>query len=201
MSQFHIEFFPVRYPRNFNPDTAPNVSRRGGGNCSKEIGFGDSFPGDRRGGRFSHDAIDIFGAVGLEIIAAIGGTVVDYWSYEGQEWPGAGESHDGGNFVRMMDEHGFVHYYAHLRDRPLVSSGQTVVSGQLLGYLGRTGYSACPHLHYQVRRPAQAEGRYSLNGYSTRGGGPENPYTALTLLCRGRRVGTNEYRIPFPERT
>lgn len=41
--------------------------------------------------------------------------------------------------------------YGHLRDVPAVKLGQTVKTGELLGYVGNTGSSSNPHLHLEMR--------------------------------------------------
>jgi peptidoglycan LD-endopeptidase LytH len=165
--------FPVQVPDGFDYDGAPQVQRPSGeGYCVKHITFSDDFDAIRPGGK--HDAIDIFGAVGLWVVATTDGTVVETWRYRGENLPGAGESHRGGNFVRLIDTEDNVHYYAHMRDPSLARSGDMVFAGALLGFLGHSGVCGCPHLHYQVRGP------YPLN--PGRGGRAINPYNELRRL-------------------
>ncbi|MGQ7276654.1 M23 family metallopeptidase [Brevibacillus thermoruber] len=58
-----------------------------------------------------------------------------------------------GVVVMVEDRYGAYHMYAHLDDKkPLpVKVGQTVESGQVIGYMGNTGNSVGIHLHYEVR--------------------------------------------------
>lgn len=56
-----------------------------------------------------------------------------------------------GNLVIVEEAGGVRHYYAHL-SRFAVSSGDTVRAGQLIGYVGSTGRSTGPHLHYEFRQ-------------------------------------------------
>ena len=61
--------------------------------------------------------------------------------------------------------------YAHLRDRPLVSVGQTVRRGQQIGIQGNTGHSFGDHLHFEVH----PGGWHPNNGWpSQRGVNPRN---------------------------
>lgn len=59
------------------------------------------------------------------------------------------------NVVLVLHRDGTFATYAHLRPGIPVKEGQRVREGELLGYSGNTGYSAMPHLHFQlsVRRP------------------------------------------------
>jgi murein DD-endopeptidase MepM/ murein hydrolase activator NlpD len=165
--------FPVQVPRGFDFDHAPEIRRPNGeGFCVKQITFSDEFDGTRPGGK--HEAIDIFGAIGLWIVATTNGKVVETWRYHEQELPGAGFSPRGGNYVRIIDLQGNVHYYAHMLNPSFAKSGAMVFAGAILGFLGNSGACGCPHLHYQVRGP------YPLNP----GGGGQgiNPYNELKRL-------------------
>jgi len=56
-----------------------------------------------------------------------------------------------GNLIVLDHGYGIETYYAHL-DGYNVKVGQEVVRGELIGYVGDTGRSTAPHLHYEVRR-------------------------------------------------
>jgi peptidoglycan hydrolase-like protein with peptidoglycan-binding domain len=55
-----------------------------------------------------------------------------------------------GNLVVITHRLGFESWYAH-QSRIAVSAGQSVVGGQTIGYVGSTGHSTGPHLHFEVR--------------------------------------------------
>lgn len=57
-----------------------------------------------------------------------------------------------GNHVRIDHGFGYVSLYAHMRERnPYnVKVGQKVKRGDIIGYVGSTGRSQAPHLHYEV---------------------------------------------------
>jgi len=207
-----LSFFPVCYPAHFDIQRALRVSSPEIGECPLDITFGNDFNVAKHGGRLHH-AIDIFGAPGLPIVATIDATVVQHWQYSGAKsaGPAVGKSEGGGYYVRLIDGHGYVYYYAHLHRPPMVRSGDRVSAGQLVGLLGQTGLAAnsCPHLHYQVRRPLilSKKRSYSIdlggNYYSTRGREAVNPYCELVRLCiaaGGRGSGGTTYKIPIPIR-
>ncbi|MDR0376750.1 MAG: M23 family metallopeptidase [Spirochaetaceae bacterium] len=58
-------------------------------------------------------------------------------------------SPDFGNFIIIKHKHGFYTRYAHLLSFR-VSRGQRVQQGEVIGYIGNTGLSTGPHLHYEV---------------------------------------------------
>ncbi len=56
-----------------------------------------------------------------------------------------------GNLVIIKHPNGMVTYYAHIRaDGINVSAGESVNQGQVIGYVGSTGRSTGPHLHFEV---------------------------------------------------
>lgn len=56
-----------------------------------------------------------------------------------------------GNYIAIQHKDGSVANYWHLqKDGVLVNVGDTIQTGQLIGLSGNTGYSAFPHLHFEV---------------------------------------------------
>lgn len=86
-----------------------------------------------------HEGIDIGAPSGTPIYAAAGGTV-NYAGWEGGY----------GNLIVIDHGNGLATAYGH-QSQLAVSSGQTVARGQVIGYVGSTGHSTGPHLHFEVR--------------------------------------------------
>ncbi len=63
----------------------------------------------------------------------------------------AGWSGGFGNRVQIDHRNGFVTLYAHMISTPVVSAGETVQRGQLIGYVGMTGNATGPHVHVEVQ--------------------------------------------------
>ena len=58
-----------------------------------------------------------------------------------------------GNAVVIQHDHGVVAYYGHLREGSvIVRKGQRVARGEPLGYVGLSGDTEFPHVHFEVRR-------------------------------------------------
>ena len=55
-----------------------------------------------------------------------------------------------GNYVTIYHSNGSTTLYGHMSSIA-VTAGQTVSQGQVIGYVGSTGYSTGPHLHFEVR--------------------------------------------------
>ena len=86
-----------------------------------------------------HAGIDIGASMGSSIVAADGGTVT-VSTYDGGY----------GNYIMINHGNGRVTLYAHMSSRA-VTVGTTVNKGQVIGYVGSTGNSTGPHLHFEVR--------------------------------------------------
>lgn len=91
-----------------------------------------------------HNGIDVSSLKGTPIVAPANGVV----SFRG---------HQGGfgKLVELSHGEGLVTRYAHL-SRYNVSKGQRVQRGEVIGYVGNTGRSTAPHLHYEVHKDGKA---------------------------------------------
>ncbi len=90
------------------------------------------------GGAAFHDGIDIAADRGQPVFATAEGQVAN-----------AGYSGDYGNRVVIKHSFGLETRYGHLL-RSAVKPGQTVHRGDIIGFVGSTGRSTSPHLHYEV---------------------------------------------------
>jgi murein DD-endopeptidase MepM/ murein hydrolase activator NlpD len=89
---------------------------------------------------YLHQGIDIAWLRGTEILVTANGKVQRVGD----------DPRNLGIFVVIRHKYGFVTRYGHL-SRATVQAGQNVQRGDLLGYMGSTGLSTGPHIHYEVR--------------------------------------------------
>lgn len=92
--------------------------------------FGDERP---------HTGIDIGAAAGSAVVAADSGTVAV-----------ATYSSSYGNYVTIYHSNGDYTLYAHMSSLA-VTAGQNVTQGDVIGYVGSTGWATMPHLHFEIR--------------------------------------------------
>ncbi len=85
-----------------------------------------------------HNGIDIVAAAGEPIIAPAAGLV------------STGTDTSLGNYVTIDHGRGMKTYFGHLT-RAAVATGQRVERGVVIGYVGNTGLSTGPHLHYEIQ--------------------------------------------------
>jgi murein DD-endopeptidase MepM/ murein hydrolase activator NlpD len=98
--------------------------------------------GTRQG---KHKGIDIAGKIDTPVLAVDDGTVVK--SYYSNTY---------GNVVFIKHPSNFVTVYAHLNKR-IVTQGQMIKQGEIIGNMGRTGQATGTHLHFETH---QVEWRY-----------------------------------------
>jgi murein DD-endopeptidase MepM/ murein hydrolase activator NlpD len=145
----------------------------------------DNFLNPREGG--PHEALDIFVArEGVTVLSPVAGVVIasgdDWvggWSRRDRDvwYEGGGLSRRAGNGLLIFDPgSGGYHYFAHLENGLMVSTGDVVAPGRPLGRVGHTGNASQPghgrHLHYTYKRPGTACGHAGVLV-------AENPYPRI----------------------
>lgn len=115
--------------------------------------FSTPMPGYRINSRFGyrklpgekgrmHEGVDFAAPSGRPIQCAAAGKVLR-----------AGVSPSYGNFVEVDHGDGVTTFYAHMSRRARSAVAGTLVSaGDVLGYVGSTGHSTGPHLHFELRK-------------------------------------------------
>ena len=92
------------------------------------------------GGERAHTGIDLAAPTGTPILASATGTV-----------EAAGPNGGYGNYVRIRHGNGISTAYGHMSGYASgIASGAPVQQGQVIGYVGSTGLSTGPHLHWEV---------------------------------------------------
>ena len=106
-----------------------------------------------------HNGIDLVGAgYTLDyVVAHSDGTVVGVVSNCNRNTSKTGERIYG-NYVKIKHENGMFTFYAHLKYGSVaVKVGDRVSKGQVLGFMGNTGYSFGAHLHFEVRNTSNVQ--------------------------------------------
>jgi Peptidase family M23 len=158
----------------------PQVSRLSAFPVAGGCGYADTWGDPRSGGR-SHEGVDIIAASGTPVVAVVNGTITRVV----RDYPGS----LGGNYFRLTHADGTYFTYIHLsRFAAGLSLGDAVRTGQVLGYVGSTGSSATPHLHFEVH---------------PFGGAAVNPTPFVTAAggCKGRIGAPSPTPTPTPTPT
>lgn len=122
---------------------------------------------------FSHYgdyAIDFKVKEGTKVTAARDGVVV--FARDRFERGGIGKKHVGtGNGITIKHADGTYAHYWHLQHKgAIVQVGDTVVQGQWIALSGNTGFSAFPHLHFEVtRQPRISRDDFPVLFFTTQG--------------------------------
>ena len=134
--------------------------------------FGDTWQAPRPGGR-KHEGVDIIAKSDTPLYAANNGRI------SRQSFDRVGSL--GGNTITLTAADGTYFYYAHLSTfADGIGVGSEVVAGQVIGYVGSTGSSSTPHLHFE---------------YHPYGGAAVNPYPAVKVID-GCKITTPPTTIP-----
>ncbi|OJF11828.1 peptidase M23 [Couchioplanes caeruleus subsp. caeruleus] len=116
--------------------------------------------------RPAHDGVDLAAARNTPIRAASSGTVIRVVCNVSQgscDVDGSPALKGCGWYVEVLHAGNIVTRYCHMVRRPSVTLGQTVARGTILGYVGTSGSSSGPHLHFEVHlgAPATRENAFS----------------------------------------
>jgi len=125
--------------------------------------FSDTWMSPRAGGR-RHEGVDIIARTGQPLYAVVDGTITRQFF----DRPGS----LGGNALRLTASDGTYFHYAHLSAfADGIGLDSRVVAGQVIGYVGNTGSSSAPHLHFE---------------YHPGGGAAVNPFPIVKAVdgCR-----------------
>ena len=123
---------------NYRRDVTPSQWPTDGGYISSPFG---GRPNPFSGyGRDWHPGIDIAVDYGTPVYASAAGYVEQSGWYGGY-----------GKYVRLSHDFGYETAYGHM-SRLAVSAGSFVKKGEIIGYVGSTGYSTGPHLHFEVMK-------------------------------------------------
>mgnify|MGYP001563774113 FL=1 len=129
------------------------------GNFQQTQGFGERPDYYKQFGLAGHEGLDFGTPNGTPIISATDGVVVRDF-----DDPVSGKAY--GIYVAIWDKvQGCTTYYCHLQNN-VVSVGQAVVRGQLIGYSNNTGNSSRPHLHFNLCKTDEKGNKTNTtNGY------------------------------------
>lgn len=91
--------------------------------------------------RMPHYGVDYAASTGTPVHATASGVVVERSYRRGN-----------GNYVKIRHANGFHTFYMHLSRFANLRVGSRVSQGQLIGYVGATGFATGPHLDYRIER-------------------------------------------------
>ncbi|MCQ0990454.1 peptidoglycan DD-metalloendopeptidase family protein [Jiella marina] len=122
-----------------------------------------------------HKGVDWAAPTGTPVLAAFDGTV----SY-------AGDGKGYGNFLKIDHGGGRVTHYAHLsRFAPAARPGRPVRAGEVVGYVGTTGLSTGPHLHFELFVDGKATDPLAEDATRLAGRGPKTAAEAVPSAATG----------------
>ena len=130
----------AQFDPNAIPTKRPGVLAYPLANIRVTQEYGRTAFAQRAYGSKFHGGIDLAARIGTPVMASDSGTVIAVGNNGRLQY---------GRYVLVAHDNNLVTLYSHL-SRQIVSKGQNVERGQVIGYSGNTGYSTGPHLHFTV---------------------------------------------------
>jgi murein DD-endopeptidase MepM/ murein hydrolase activator NlpD len=109
--------------------------------------------GFRTVARPEHDGVDLPHARNTPIVSAAGGVVITVrcnTSGPSCDVNGSPSTRGCGWYVEVKHRDAIITRYCHMVRQPSVVVGESVEAGQVLGFVGSSGHSSGPHLHFEV---------------------------------------------------
>ena len=127
---------------------------------------------------------------GIDLVAKAGnGGVTDYvTAHTGGIVTACGYDKSAGNLLKIQTAPGVIMVYYHLKTKPTFKKGDTVKTGQIIGYMGATGNVTGAHLHFGI----QVNGKWIdpepyLDLEYTGTGAYKTVKIEVPVLCRGMK--------------
>jgi Membrane proteins related to metalloendopeptidases len=127
------------------PGAAANPTeplRNAGGPVYKNYYLRPIDGGVKSQGLHGYNGVDLAAPVGTPIHAAASGTAIVVRN--------AGYNGGYGTYVVISHDNGTQTLYAHMRETAVVQ-GASVTQGDVIGYIGMTGKTTGPHVHFEIR--------------------------------------------------
>ena len=138
-----------------------------------------------------HKGTDWAAPIGTPVVAAFDGTIAK-----------AGDGGTYGNLITMTHPGGSETRYAHLSAfAEGLKAGQTVSAGQLIGYIGTTGRSTGPHLHFELYEAGEAVDPLAAGGAVVASGGGSAVDTLVDQIIRVESGGKADAKNPLSSAT
>jgi murein DD-endopeptidase MepM/ murein hydrolase activator NlpD len=113
-----------------------------------------------------HSGVDYAAPLGTPVVSSADGTVI-YKGWKGGHPTPKGNTGGYGNTVMIRHTNGFKTLYGHLNAYARnLYVGKRVLQGEVIGYVGSTGWSTGPHLHYTIYQHDSPIDPLSLNNVS-----------------------------------
>ncbi len=198
LAPYAPRFFPVVMPPSLAGTWRPFRGADGTPKLLTRPGLSDQYAAMR--GAFQHKALDIIAPEGAPIVADDELEVLRTWvnvdatTGKRTTLAGTGVGARSGNFIRARGvRDGLVRQFSHLRDPALVSPGERVEAGRLMGYVGNTGRAGPMHLHfgmpahnpYPELRALYDRGLWKLELHADVRGWQLAALATVTLACLG----------------